>query len=62
MNSKVSPAVIAAAVVIALALIFVVGRQLMGSSDGSTDKEYKINLPSEAERARNKPAGLGGGG
>jgi hypothetical protein len=62
MNSKVSPAVIVAAVAVVLVLAFVLGRMLMGSGDGSTDKEYKINLPSAQERSRNAPDGLGGGG
>lgn len=59
MKSKVNPVVIGVVVLVAVVLVFL-GSRLIGG-DGSSNKEYKINLPTAEERSRNAPAGLGGG-
>jgi hypothetical protein len=60
MKSKVNPLVIGIAVLAAVGILFL-GSRLLGG-DGSSNKEYKINLPTAEERNRNAPEGLGGGG
>jgi len=62
MKSKVNPVVIGVVVLVTVVIVFLGSRLIGGSSDGSSDKEYKINLPTAEERSRNAPAGLGGGG
>ena len=62
MKPKTNPIVIGVIVVAAVILVLVGSRLLSGGGDGSSNKEYKINLPTSEERSRNAPEGLGGSG
>ena len=62
MKSKINPVIIGVVVLAAIVTILLGSRLIGSSGDGSSNKEYKINLPTAEERTRNAPEGLGGGG
>ena len=62
MKPKINPVIIGVVVLAAVVIAFIGSRLIGGNGDGSSNKEYKINLPTSEERSRNAPEGLGGSG